>query len=569
MPISAQCSACQTTLKIPDNLAGKKVKCVKCGNAFQVPAVEPGTEVTPRKPTSVKTPAPRSSLVPMLLIGGALAVVLMCVIVPLGVGLAWWALRSSPPSPQVAQDDMPSGFSRLPAPTNPVVDIPARPAEPVPKVEGPEVKPIDPPVKPVDPVDPPAKPVDPPAKPVDPPAKPVDPPAKPVDPPAKPVDPAVKPVDPPAKPVDPPAKPVEPDKGEGEVVADGFDARNAARRMARVKQKGGNDASEAAIAAGLLWLSKHQAPDGHWSFKEFHKDGKCNCTGPAKFDDVAATALGVLPFLGAGQNHKVGPYAKQVDRALKSLILKQNPKGELNPLMYSHGLATLALCEAYGLTHDPILRGPAQRALNYIIDAQSAEGGWRYARKDKGFDTSVGGWQLQALWAGRVAGLQVPDETFKGCVRWLDAASIGNGSAYGYTNRDTQGASTTAIGLLGREYFGVSPRNQGLLAGTRSLQAGWKTQAENTYYMYYATQVIYYQGGLNWENWNPNTRDRIIAAQDQGKDERLSHQKGSWFYPKGPIPGGRLTDTSLSLLTLEVYYRQMPLPAAESAPKKE
>ena len=46
--------------------------------------------------------------------------------------------------------------------------------------------------------------------------------------------------------------------------------------------------------------------------------------------------------------------------------------------MYSHGLATIALCEAYGLSKDLTLRSAAQMAVNYIVNAQNkTDGGWR------------------------------------------------------------------------------------------------------------------------------------------------------------------------------------------------
>lgn len=129
----------------------------------------------------------------------------------------------------------------------------------------------------------------------------------------------------------------------------------------------------AAVALGLEWLVAHQAPDGHWSLGGFDKDGKCNCTGQAlKSYPIAGTAFGVLPLLGAGQTHqgpKGGPYSKNVDRALQYLLSKQNKDGGFGEGMYSHGLATFALCEAFGMTSDPRLKWPAQRALNFIVEA--------------------------------------------------------------------------------------------------------------------------------------------------------------------------------------------------------
>ena len=53
--------------------------------------------------------------------------------------------------------------------------------------------------------------------------------------------------------------------------------------------------------------------------------------------------------------------------------------------MYSHGLAAIALCEAYAMTHDRKLMGPAQLSLNHIMYAQDpVGGGWRYVPRQPG-----------------------------------------------------------------------------------------------------------------------------------------------------------------------------------------
>ncbi len=65
--------------------------------------------------------------------------------------------------------------------------------------------------------------------------------------------------------------------------------------------------------------------------------------------------------------------------------------------MYSHGLATIALCEDYGMSSDKTVGEHAQKAINFIQAAQNTKtGGWRYHPGDEG-DTSVVGWQLMAL----------------------------------------------------------------------------------------------------------------------------------------------------------------------------
>ena len=47
--------------------------------------------------------------------------------------------------------------------------------------------------------------------------------------------------------------------------------------------------------------------------------------------------------------------------------------------MYSHGIATIAMCEAYGMTKDQYVGAAARKAVHFIEMAQNKEtGGWRY-----------------------------------------------------------------------------------------------------------------------------------------------------------------------------------------------
>ena len=50
-------------------------------------------------------------------------------------------------------------------------------------------------------------------------------------------------------------------------------------------------------------------------------------------------------------------------------------------------------------------------------------------------------------------------------------------------------------------------------------------------------------------------RDQLVNSQV--KDGSYAAEKGSW--PTAQKSGGRLYETSMSCMTLEVYYRHMPL----------
>ncbi len=345
------------------------------------------------------------------------------------------------------------------------------------------------------------------------------------------------------------------------------ESRGAKARRGQVEKYGGSAGSEAAVAAALKWLADHQMRDGGWHFD--HTMGPCKgrCTNPGQLAPSrnGATAMALLPFLGAGQTHKEGQYKETVERGLAYLVRSMklgNGMGDLSDSggkMYSHGLASIVLCEAYAMTNDPGLLQPAQLSLNYIVYAQDTiGGGWRYTPRQAG-DTSVLGWQLMACKSGHMAYLKVPKKTIMGASRFLDFVQDDNGAKYGYTV-PAQGPATTAVGLLCRMYLGWKHDNPSLKAGVEYLHQMGPT--DNMYYNYYATQVMRHYGGQFWETWNDKLRDRLVNSQD-----KKGHAKGSWYFPKGAWTdkGGRLYSTSMATMMLEVYYRHMPIYGKQAA----
>lgn len=359
--------------------------------------------------------------------------------------------------------------------------------------------------------------------------------------------------------------------GGPKFVPGGMGGRSGATREKMVREGGGNTRSEACVAAGLKWLARHQAADGSWGPSDFHKDGKCNCSGPGHPDRMFGTSIGLLPFLGAGEVHRgVGKhsvYAKNVERAMRWILSKQNADGVLSGNGYIQGMSALVLCELYGLTSDPTLKGPAQRAINAVVNWQAPDGGFRYGPKQAG-DTSVTGWHVQALKSGMMAGLNVPTAAFTGINNYLDKVSTPDGSGLGYMDAKPT-ARMTAVGLLCRQYMGWGPRHPGLAKGVDGLRAKMSPTPtyKDMYYYYYATQVLHHMGGEAWDQWNAGAngkagmRDMLVNSQDMGTNQERRDQKGSWD-PAGDQfvnQMGRLGHTALCILTLEVYYRHLPL----------
>jgi hypothetical protein len=78
---------------------------------------------------------------------------------------------------------------------------------------------------------------------------------------------------------------------------------------------------------------------------------------------------------------------------------------------------------------------------------------------------------------------------------------------------------------------------------------------KNMHYHYFATQVMHHFGGKAWNEWNDAMREHLIKTQEKG----TGPEAGSWS-PKGEFhSAGRVMQTSLCLLTLEVYYRHVRL----------
>lgn len=346
-----------------------------------------------------------------------------------------------------------------------------------------------------------------------------------------------------------------------------FSMRTPEGRAEAVKQLGGSDSSEAAVNRGLEWLANHQFAAGNWSIH----DSNCkdhNCGGHGSYEsDTAATGLALLAFLGAGHTHNSGEYQQVVQRGLAFLTERQGSDGDLFRAetefcwLYSHGMASIALCEAYGMTKDPRLKRPAQQAINFIVAAQHPNfGGWRYRPKFES-DTSVSGWQLMALKSAEIAGLDVPKGAYEGVGKWLNSVQKDDQPGrFSYHPTKQITPSMSAEGLLMRQYLGAGRTDEQLLAGASFLKQRLpRPDSRDVYYWYYATQVMFHMQGDHWDAWNGALRNMLVETQDKGGPER-----GSWN-PEAPTKdtwgrsGGRHYVTCLNLLMLEVYYRHLPL----------
>ena len=343
--------------------------------------------------------------------------------------------------------------------------------------------------------------------------------------------------------------------------------RSDSAKKALLQKYGGSAASESAVGNALEWLAKQQQPDGSW---RFNRVGQSGGAGTVE-NPMAGTGYVLLTFLGAGQTHLTGKYKKNVEAGLNFLMKWRRPVGNVidfsgvsgkdkdtHERFYSHGAATMALSEAYSMTKARKLKPLVQGGVNALILAQDPNGGgWEYVPQAPG-TTSVTGLQVTALFSAKKGGVKIPNKTLALASRFFDSVqSDENGARYGYTaSKPSYKSSVTAIAILCRQYLGWK-RDDPVHKRAIKLLDDKGPASASLYYLYYATQAMRNYGGPEWERWNEYNREDLCRRQ-----ETDGPAAGSWPTRNRAIEakaGGRMFMTCLATLTLEVYYRYMPL----------
>jgi len=276
-----------------------------------------------------------------------------------------------------------------------------------------------------------------------------------------------------------------------------------------------------------------------------------------------------MSLLGAGYTHEKGPYQGEIQMGLDYLnrdIRYLSYGGSLvsgSKQMYGHAIATTALAEALAMTGDERYRKAVIEAHRYIISSQNPKhGGWRYETQRPG-DMSVTGWVVMALKACDNAGVVTEAKDLELTRSFIESLAWNNGVRFGYQIRGNgeiekslkhRKPSMTAIGHLMRMYLRSNPEESRLQSGCKLIAAAEPSDSD-VYFNYYGSLVLHHAKAPQWKNWNKGLRDMLIRTQ-----ATRGHEAGSWYFEDdyGSV-GGRLYTTAMAVMTLEVYYRFMPL----------
>jgi hypothetical protein len=191
-------------------------------------------------------------------------------------------------------------------------------------------------------------------------------------------------------------------------------------------------------------------------------------------------------------------------------------------------------------------------------------------------DPSITGWMLMAVKSARLAGLRTDAAAFQGGVKLLDSATATKGRDAGKTTYRHNGGnkgrwqSMTGVSLFCRLLMGYDRGDPALVRQADLLATeppDWKRmaggdQGHSMYYWYYGTLAMFQMGGRHWGGWNARMKSALVPNQRQGGplDGSVRDVDGSWDpVSYWGLRGGRVYTTALNALTLEVYYRYLPL----------
>jgi hypothetical protein len=340
-----------------------------------------------------------------------------------------------------------------------------------------------------------------------------------------------------------------------------------------------------AVKKGLEFLVKNQYKDGHWG---------------ANGDQypVTMTALGGLALLMEGSTIKEGKYSKQIRRAADWLMersmrggnrdgLVGNPDhpSEAGRYMYGHGFGTLFLACVYGDEDDrdrrEKLKDILTRAVKYIGNAQSTQGGWYYTSKAEGGDNDEGSvtiTQVQALRACRNAGIPVPKAIIKKAHDYLKHSttpkggvvySLGRGGMRAPIGGERPALTAAAIACLFNageykdelckkwfKYCQTAIPLNGFGGGIRI--------GHDEYTQFYYGQAVYILGDDGWQKLFPGSRKEEAVTWSRFRtslfDNLVKTQNADGSWPSGGgFSVGTVYSTAIYCILMQLDKGTLPI----------
>ncbi len=304
-----------------------------------------------------------------------------------------------------------------------------------------------------------------------------------------------------------------------------------------------------AIRRALEFIRKEQDPSGSLGKKH----------------ETAMTSMGIMAHLAAGVTPNDPEHGAWMQRSLRFVISQQDSNGYLGKndgsRMYGHGIATLMLAEALGMTKDDELeerlRLSLERAVAVTVNAakvnknEQHKGGWHYQPHDGDSDLSLSGWQLMSLHATQQVGITVPEEVIMGAVDYAKRLTTDDGKV-GYTNKGQDHPALRGLSLLSFMIGGQhdAPQIERVVSRIQSDPISWQGQWF-FYRAYYDAVGMSRAAPTQWEKYGPLLEKILVDHQAQD---------GAWDAPPGgnEKEQGKIYMTSMAVFALTVNRHVLP-----------
>jgi hypothetical protein len=298
-----------------------------------------------------------------------------------------------------------------------------------------------------------------------------------------------------------------------------------------------DEATKKAVDKALKFLADKQEADGAWG-------------------NTAVTGFTLLAFMANGHMPNQGDYGKTVARGVRYLCSTAREDGYLvgarGGNMYCHGMAALALTQAYGMTGDEDVKKITKRAIELIVKTQNNEGGWRYDPSPTGADISVTIMQVMALRGAKDAGIHVPDKVMDDAIKYVNKCFDHRTGGYRYQPYSAgAGYARTAAGVCVLQLCGRYDADE-IKKAVDYMERTADDRAHYWYGHYYACHAMNQVGGKAWEEYYKRMRDRLLAPGYQKND-------GQWYDPSREAAYGPAYQTSIAVLILSVPTHYLPI----------
>lgn len=312
------------------------------------------------------------------------------------------------------------------------------------------------------------------------------------------------------------------------------------------------DEVDRAVDRGLAFLAATQTTGGYW---ESHGHGRRN-TGIA--------SLAVMAFLARGYTPGEGKYGGTIDRGIAFVLgsVRQDgliAAGTSHGPMYSHGIATLMLCEVLGMTsgeREKRVRGAAVKGIEVILKAQAIAkdhrhaGGWRYHAHSRDSDISCTGWQLMSLRAAKNIGCDVPLEAIEHAIAYVKLCAV-PGGGFAYMPGGGPNMARTGTGIVSLEVCGAHNTREALRGAEYLLRASLGREDHFYYGVYYCSQAMFQMGDRYWVPFKKRLEAALLPLQRPDG----SFQPGR----SNESAAGLAYSTAMACLALSVQYRYLPI----------